>query len=124
MVTDARRILETAERLDPRAANGLGLSQLGTLYYQVPGPPIAFGSRRLARTYLDRALAVDPTSLAANLAMGDFLVEGGRFADAEPYLRRAVSAPPRPAQPVAERGRRAEAATLLRLVTTRLGKLG
>ena len=124
LVSDARRILETAERLDPAAAGGLGLSQLGILYYQVPGPPLAFGSRRLARSYLTRALAVDAASLAANLAMGDFLVESGKFADAEPFLRRALAAPPRPAQPVAERGRRAEAAALLRLVATRLGKPG
>ena len=124
LVLDARRILETAERTDPRAADGLGLSQLGVLYYQVPGPPIAFGNRKLARNYLDRALAVDPTSLAANLAMGDFLVEGGKFAEAEPFLLRALAAPPRASQPVAERGRRAEAAALLRTVRTRLGKAG
>ena len=124
LVLDARRILETAERTDARAAGGLGLSQLGILYYQVPGPPIAFGNRKLARSYLDRALGVDPTSLAANLAMGDFLVEGGKFAEAEPFLLRALAAPPRPAQPVAERGRRAEAAVLLRTVRTRLGKPG
>ncbi len=124
LVLDARRILETAERTDARAAGGLGLSQLGVLYYQVPGPPIAFGNRRLARNYLDRALGVDPTSCAANLAMGDYLVEGGKFAEAEPYLLRALAAPPRPAQSVAERGRRAEATTLLRTVRTRLGKPG
>ena len=122
LVKAARRDLEAAEKLDPAAASGLGLSQLGTLYYQVPGFPIAFGDRGKAARYLARALAVAPDSLAANLAYGDFLVEGGRFSKAEPVLLTALKAPPRRDQPLADKGRRAEAEALLVQVRAKLTK--
>lgn len=113
LVKAARRDLEAAETIDPAAAGGLGLIELGTLYYQVPGFPIAFGDRGKASRYLQRALALDPSGLAANLAYGDFLVSGGNFDRATAVLRRALAAPPRPGQDAAERGRRAEVAALL-----------
>ena len=114
LVKAARQVLEQAERIDARACNGLGLSQLGTLFYQVPGFPIAFGNRAKARTYLERALAIAPDGLAANLAYGDFLVTGGNPAKAEMVLRHALGAPRDPGQPVADAGRRAEVEVLLR----------
>ncbi len=122
LVRQARDQLETAERIDPLAENGLGLMQLGIIYGAVPGPPLAFGDRKKARSYFERAVAADPAGLAANLAFADFLVKGGRFAEAEPLLLTALRAAPRPDQPVADAGRRAEAMALLRLTRTRLGR--
>jgi predicted Zn-dependent protease len=113
LVKAARQVLERAERIDPRACNGLGLSQLGTLFYQVPGFPIAFGNRVKARAYLERALTVAPDGLAANLAYGDYLVTGGNLAKAEIVLRHALAAAKDSAQPVADAGRRAEVEVLL-----------
>lgn len=122
LVHTARQQLERAEAIEPMAENGLGLMQLGILYYRVPGPPIGFGDRRKARAYLERARAFDPQGLPANLALAGFLVEGGRFADAEPLLEMALRAPMQTDQPIADRGRRVEAAALLKLVRQRLGK--
>jgi predicted Zn-dependent protease len=124
LVSEARKTLEQAETIAPGAAGGLGLVQLGVLYYQVPGAPIAFGNRAKAKSYLQRALAIDPQSLAANLAYADFLVEGGRFAEAEPVLLRALQAQPGNGHPVAAQGRRGEVTTLLKKVRTRLGRNG
>lgn len=121
LVLAARTELERAESIAPGAAGGLGLMQLGVLYGQVPGPPIAFGDRRKARDYLLRARASDPAGLAPNLALGAFLVAGGRFAEAEPVLLAALRAPVR-GEAVADRGRRAEATALLRTVRARLGR--
>lgn len=121
LVQAARRELERAEAIAPGAAGGLGLMQLGVLYAQVPGPPIAFGDRRRARDLLLRALAIDPAGLAPNLALGMFYADGKRFAEARPRLEAALRAPVRADQPVADRGRRAEAAALLRTVRARLG---
>lgn len=112
LVKDARRDLDTAQRLDPAAADGLGSSQLGVLYEQVPGPPFAFGNRVVARRYLDAAVKADD-SLAANLAYGDHLFSGGNYAAAELVLRHALAAPPRPGQAVSEAGRRDEVKVLL-----------
>ena len=119
LVKAARQVLERAERIDPKACNGLGLSQLGTLFYQVPGFPIAFGNRVKARAYLERALAIAPDGLAANLAYGDFLVSGGNPAKAEVVLRRALAAPRDLRQPVADAGRRGEVEVLLAKVQRR-----
>lgn len=121
LVLGAREVLERAEAIAPAACDGLGLMQLGVLYSQVPGPPIAFGDRRKARVYLQRALAIDPSGLAPNLALGAFHAAGGRFVEARPHLEAALRAPLRAEQPVADRGRRAEAAALLRTVRARLG---
>lgn len=113
LIKDARRDLDAAQRLDPAAADGLGSSQLGVLYEQVPGPPLAFGNRVAARRYLDAALKADPDSLAANLAYGDYLFSGGNYATAETVLRHALAAPPRSGQAVSEAGRRDEVKVLL-----------
>lgn len=122
LVQDARDQLERAEAIAPDAAGGLGLMQLGILYYEVPGPPIAYGSRAKAKAYLQRALALDPRGLAPNLAYANYLVKGARYAEAEPVLERALAAPVDPAQPLADKGRRAEAMAQLKLVRQRLGK--
>jgi tetratricopeptide (TPR) repeat protein len=122
LILDARDQLERAEAIAPDAAGGLGLMQLGILYYEVPGPPVAYGNRGKAKAYLQRALALDPKGLAPNLAYANFLVKGARYAEAEPVLERALAAPVDTAQPLADKGRRAEAAAQLKLVRQRLGK--
>lgn len=113
LIKAARRDLDAAQRIDPAAADGLGSSQLGVLYEQVPGPPLAFGNRVVARRYLDAALAVDPESLATNLAFGDYLFSGGNYAAADPVLRHALAASPRAGQATSEAGRRDEVKVLL-----------
>jgi tetratricopeptide (TPR) repeat protein len=122
LILDAREQLERAEAIAPDAAGGLGLMQLGILYFEVPGPPIAYGNRGKAKAYLQRALALDPKGLSPNLAYANFLVKGARYAEAEPVLERALAAPVDTVQPLADKGRRAEAAAQLKLVRQRLGK--
>jgi tetratricopeptide (TPR) repeat protein len=122
LVKDARGQLERAVAIAPDAVNGLGLMQLGILYQEVPGPPIAFGNRSTAKAYLQRALAVDPRGLATNLALANFFIKGARYAEAEPLLERALAAPADASQPLADKGRRAEATAQLKLVRQRLGK--
>jgi tetratricopeptide (TPR) repeat protein len=122
LVKDARSQLERAIAIAPDAVGGLGLMQLGILYQEVPGPPIAFGNRTKAKAYLQRALAVDPKGLATNLALANFFIKGARYAEAEPLLERALAAPADTSQPLADKGRRSEAAAQLKLVRQRLGK--
>lgn len=118
--SSARDILEKAEKIDPKAANG-GLSMsLGVLYYKVPGFPIGFGNTKRARAYLERALAMDPGGLDANYFYGDFLQSQGDYARARQYLTRAINAPATPSRPVWDAGRRAEARTLLADVSKHL----
>lgn len=118
LVKSARTALEAAEKIDPAAADGLGLVQLGVLYYQVPGFPIAFGDRGKAKRYLSRAQAVDD-GLAANLALGDYYFTGGNMAAAEAALRHALVATPRAGQAAADKGRRGEVEALLAKIAAR-----
>ena len=120
LAREARTLLERAEAINPRALNGAALTSLGSLYAQVPGPPIGFGNRTRARTYLQRALSIAPNDVDANYFMGDLLNREHDYAGAARSLERALAAPARPGRAAADRGRKAEARTLLAQVRTHL----
>ncbi len=69
-----------------------------------------------ARQYLDKAIAIDPSSIDSNYFYADFLVDEGDYASAARYLKRALDAPPRPGRDDADAGRRAEAQTMLSML--------
>ena len=120
LAREARTLLERAEAINPRALNGAALTSLGSLYAQVPGAPIGFGNRTRARTYLQRALTIAPNDVDANYFMGDLLNREHDYAGAARSLERALAAPARPGRAAADRGRKAEARTLLAQVRTHL----
>jgi tetratricopeptide (TPR) repeat protein len=120
LAREARTLLERAEAINPRALNGAALTSLGSLYAQVPGAPIGFGNRTRARTYLQRALTIAPNDIDANYFMGDLLNREHDYAGAARSLERALAAPARPGRAAADRGRKAEARTLLAQVRTHL----
>src|SRR5690606_1374441 len=51
-VKKARALLEAALKIDPQAMDGSAHTSLGSLYYQVPGWPVAFGDRKKAEKHL------------------------------------------------------------------------
>jgi tetratricopeptide (TPR) repeat protein len=114
LATNARKLLERAEAIDPRAANGGTLLSLGVLYYSVPGFPIGFGSNKTAKTYLQRALAIDANGLETNYFYGAFLLKRGDRAGAKTHFERALRAPGDPARPVWDAGRRRDVREELR----------
>lgn len=103
-VRAARDLLLQADRTQPN--NPAVLLALGSIYYEVPGWPIAFGSRKTAEDYLRRAIAIDPDGRDTNYFMGDMLLEAGRAKEATAYLERALAAAQQ--NTLLERGRRAE----------------
>ena len=103
-VRAARDLLLQAEQAQPN--NAAVLSTLGSIYYEVPGWPIAFGNRKKAEDYLRRAIALDPEGRDANFFMGDLLLETNRAREATAYLERALVAAQQ--DDVLNRGRRAE----------------
>ena len=110
LVEQARDLLLRAEKIDANALNGSIYTSLGSLYYQVPGWPIGFGSDKKARKYLEKALQLNPDGIDSNYFYGDFLYEEGDYEKALQVLNKAMHAPTRLGREVADAGRRKEIA--------------
>jgi tetratricopeptide (TPR) repeat protein len=113
MVKQAKKLLDQAEQIDPDALDGSVYTSLGSLYYQVPGWPVAFGDDEKARSYLEKALAVNPKGIDSNYFYGDYLMNQDDYQGAIKAFERALAAPPRPNRPIADAGRRNEIKTAL-----------
>lgn len=113
LVKEAKGLLEESVKTDPQALQGSAYTSLGTLYYQVPGWPIGFGSDTKAEEYLKQALVINPEGIDSNYFYADFLIENKRKDEAQPYLERALNAPARASRPVADEGRRKEIKSLM-----------
>jgi len=120
LVKDAKAKLEEAEKINPTALDGSVNTSLGSLYYQVPGWPVGFGSDKKAKTYLEKAVALNPDGIDPNYFYGDFLFRQGEYARAQEVLTHALAAPPRPGREVADAGRREEINALLTQVVAKL----
>lgn len=120
LVKEARARLEEAEKIDGQALYGSAYTSLGSLYYQVPGWPVGFGNSNKARSYLEKALQINPTGLDANYFYGDFLIEEGDYEKAIEALNKALQAPARPGREIADAGRRQEAQALLERAKSQL----
>jgi tetratricopeptide (TPR) repeat protein len=112
-VKDARDLLLAAEKINPKALDGSVYNSLGSLYAKVPGWPVAFGDKKKAREYLEKALAINPNGIDPNYFYADLLADQGEYAKAAEHLKRALAAPPRPHREDADAGRRQDVQLLL-----------
>lgn len=122
MVKQAKKLFEQAIEMDDSALDGSAHTSLGSLYYQVPAWPIAFGSDKKAERELQYALTINPDGIDPNYFMGDFLYEQGRYAEAQDALKVALTAPDRTNRPIADQGRRGEIQKLLNAVNEALNQ--
>ena len=114
LAKESKALLEKAEKINPAAlGDGSVYTSLGSLYAQVPGFPLGFGDSDKARSYLRKALAVNPNGVDPNFFYGDFLFRQKDYAGASKALRKAIAAPGRPGQDVADKGCKAQAQALL-----------
>lgn len=94
----AHDLLMCAIALDPSGVSGAVQVTLGTLYYMAPGWPIAFGDTEKAEQYFLAALKINPDSIEANYFYGDFLIANNKAPQAQSYLQKAITIPPRKQQ--------------------------
>lgn len=118
MAKQARKLLLDAEKIEPDALHGSIYTTLGSLYYQVPGWPIGFGSNDKARAMLQKALQLNPDGIDPNYFYGDFLYHTGSKAAALVALNKALAAPPRPDRPLADKGRREQVRKLIQTISS------
>lgn len=107
-VKKAKALLEASLGQDARAMNGSAYTSLGSLYYQVPGWPVAFGDDDEAEKNLLMALQINPEGIDPNFFYGDFLLQNERYEEARRYFEHALMAPDRPGRELADAGRRQE----------------
>ena len=62
----ARDELLKAEQIDATTLGGSVYTSLGSLYANVPGWPIGFGSKDQAEAYLQKALGINPAGIDPN----------------------------------------------------------
>jgi len=104
----AKADLEAALKIDPTALSGSAYTSLGTLYANLPGWPIGFGSDKKARKLLEKALQINPYGIDSNYFYAEFIRGQGKLALARDHYQRALAAPLRVARPLADSGRRSE----------------
>ena len=121
LAKEARDNLEAALKLDPNALDGSAYTSLGTLYYKVPGFPLGFGNHDKAGQLLQQALKLNPNGIDPNYFYAEYLFEQGRYQESLQHLERASKASPRPGRELADKGRRAEIATLQAKVKAKQG---
>lgn len=116
----ARKDLEEALQIDSKALAGSAQTTLGSLYANVPGWPVGFGSAKKARTFLKQGVDLDPDGLDSNCFYGVFLLDEKEYSLAQTHLMHALEAQPRPGRKVADRGRRVEIQAALARVRDKL----
>lgn len=107
-VTRSRDLLLKAKKINANALNGSVYTSLGSLYYQVPGWPLGFGSDKKAQSYLAKGLQLNPQGLDQNYFYGDFLMSQGDYTGAIKAFNQALAAPVIRERPVFDAGRRQE----------------
>jgi Tfp pilus assembly protein PilF len=116
MAKKARDLLVEAEHIDPDVLHGSIYTTLGSLYYEVPGWPLGFGNKDKARAMLQKALQLNPDGIDPNYFYGDFLYRSGDKPAARAALEKALAAPPRADQPLADEGRRRQIRKLIQKI--------
>jgi len=120
LAKSAKADFEKALTMNDTTLQGSSYTNLGVLYYKVPGWPIGFGDDDKAKIFLDKALAIDADGIENNYFYADYLIDQGQYADAEVYLLKAQHAPARPNRPLADKGRQAQISLALQDIKLQL----
>ncbi|MGY6275996.1 hypothetical protein [Methylomonas sp. MgM2] len=98
----AKKLLEEAIEINPKALDGMAYVTLGTLYYMLPGWPVSFGDDEMAEELLKAGLKINPSGIDANYFYADFLLRQDRTTEAEAFFRKATQLPVRSHQVFAD----------------------
>lgn len=94
--------LEAAIAMDPDVYGAATYTSLGAMYVAVCDLPFAIGCMKKGRTYLDKALRLEPTGGEQHLWYAEMLFKDKDFAGALVHVRTAAAAPARPGREAAD----------------------
>ncbi len=117
LVKDAKQHFEQAILIDSQGSNGAAYTSLGSLYYQVPPWPIAYGDNDKAKNMLLKGLEINPDGIDANYFYGEFLFKTGEINKATEFLKKGLLAEPREGREIADEGRKKEINDLLKKIS-------
>ena len=113
LVKEAKTLLEEAIDSNPEIMGGSAETTLGSLYYQVPGWPIGFGSDKKAEALLKKGLEINPDGIDSNFWYASYLIDKKLFEETRPFLEKVLAADGREGRDIADKGRKKEATRLL-----------
>ena len=102
LLEQARDLLQQAIAIDPPALEGAAYVTLGNLYRRLPGWPVLYGDKKLAKQYLESGLKLYPNGIDTNYFYGDWLLEEGQTEQARTYLEKARQSPIRPSLKISD----------------------
>jgi len=117
LVKDAKQHFEQAIQIDSQGSNGAAYTSLGSLYYQVPPWPIAYGDNDKAKNMLLKGLEINPDGIDANYFYGEFLFKTGELYKATEFLKKGLLAEHREGREIADEGRKKEINDLLKKIS-------
>ncbi|MFY8274718.1 tetratricopeptide repeat protein [Pseudoalteromonas sp. SSDWG2] len=120
LAKEAKKDFEKAIAIDGNALQGSAYTSLGTLYAQVPGWPIGFGSDKEAQKLFDKSLEINPDGIDINYFYAQFLYDERDYKKAKMHLLKAQAAQPRVDRPLADKYRHEEVDVLLAKVERKL----
>ena len=98
----AQDLLIKTINIKPDTLDGSALITLGSLYYQAPGWPIAFGDDNKAEQYLKKGLQINPQGIESNFYYGQYLLNKDQPDKAIEYFKTALNGPIRKEQEFAD----------------------
>ncbi|SFB97012.1 hypothetical protein [Pseudoalteromonas denitrificans] len=122
LVKDSKKSLEKALEINDKALAGSAYTSLATLYSQVPGWPIGFGSDKKAEENFKRALEINPNGIDPNYFYAQYLYDDRKYKIAKKHLVIAQHAKSRKTRPLADKSRQQEITELLTKVDKKLRK--
>lgn len=92
MAKQAKDMLQKALSLDPYVFYGEVYAELGWLYHRTPGWPISFGSDKMAKHLFDKAININPRSIAANFRYAEYWFDQENYAQAKTFFQATLHA--------------------------------
>jgi tetratricopeptide (TPR) repeat protein len=92
LAKQAKDLLQKALSIDPYVFYGVAYAELGWLYHRTPGWPFSFGSDKMARHLFNKAVEINPRSVAANFRFAEYWFDQENYVQAETFFQATLKA--------------------------------